>query len=192
MPRASAAAAIETGRRILERATALFASRGFAAVSLDDVSRDAGVTRGAVYHHYGSKRKLFGAVADMLQAQVAGAVVAAAEKAGSDARDQLRAGSHAFLDAVTVAPAVRVLLIDAPAVLGWKEWRRLDEENSAAHLREALQSVGLTDDVLDATTAQLSGAMNEAALWIALHENIETARTQSHAALDRLLDAYLR
>lgn len=93
----------------------LFAERGFAEVSLDDVAAAAGVTRGAVYHHYRSKSGLFGAVAAQLQAGVAEAVVAAAEEAGDLPGEQLRAGCHAFLDAITAGPAARILLIDAPA-----------------------------------------------------------------------------
>ncbi len=191
MPRASAADAAETAQRILGAATELFALRGFAAVSLDDVARAAGVTRGAVYHHYANKAGLFGAVAATLQAGVAAAVVQAAEAAGSHAGDQLRAGSHAFLDAITSGPAVRILLIDAPVVIGWQGWRRLDAENSEAHLRDALRHTNVADDLLDASTAQLSGAMNEAALWIARHDETEAARAQAHSALDRLLNAYL-
>jgi AcrR family transcriptional regulator len=196
VPRASAAAAAHTARQVLDSATDLFAARGFAAVSLDDVAQAAEVTRGAVYHHYGNKQGLFLAVAARLQAQVADAVVAAADSAGNDgaggdAREQLRAGSHAFLDAITAGPALRVLLVDAPAVVGWAEWRRLDEANSAAHLREALGEAGIADDLLDALTAQLSGAMNEAALWVAQQPDRAASARQAHAALDRLLTAAL-
>ncbi|MFD7023397.1 TetR family transcriptional regulator [Promicromonospora sukumoe] len=196
MPRASAAAAAHTARQVLDSATGLFAARGFAAVSLDDVAQAAEVTRGAVYHHYGNKQGLFLAVAARLQAQVADAVVAAADGAGADgagedAREQLRAGSHAFLDAITAGPALQVLLVDAPAVVGWAEWRRLDEANSAAHLREALREAGIADDLLDALTAQLSGAMNEAALWVAQQPDRVASARQAHAAMDRLLTAAL-
>ncbi|MBO0608936.1 TetR family transcriptional regulator [Myceligenerans salitolerans] len=189
MPRASAAAAARTAQQVLDAATDLFAARGFAAVSLDDVARAAGVTRGAVYHHYGNKAGLFRAVAARLQARVADSVVEAAEHAGADPRARLGAGSHAFLDAITSGPAVRVLLVDAPAVLGWREWRELDAENSGTHLRDALRAMGVDDDLLGALTAQLSGAMNDAALWIAEHEDGTRTRQQAHAALDRLLAA---
>lgn len=191
MPRASAAEAARTAERVLESATGLFASRGFAAVSLEDVAHTAGVTRGAVYHHYRNKIGLFRAVAERLQSHVAAAVVTAAEGAGALPSDQLRAGSHAFLDAITSGAAVRILLIDGPSVVGWQEWRRLDAENSATHLRDVLQEVGVVDELLDATTAQLSGAMNEAALWIAQHENPEKARAQARTTLNTLLTPYL-
>lgn len=190
MARASAADAARTAQRILESATELFAARGFVEVSLDDVARAAGVTRGAVYHHYDNKTGLFTAVAARVQSDVAQAVVTAAAHAGAAPGDQLRAGSHAFLDAITRGAAVRILLIDAPAVIGWQEWRRLDGENSAIHLRDALRDVGVAEELLDASTAQLSGAMNEAALWISRQDDAHTARARSHAALDALLAVY--
>lgn len=189
MPRASAADAALTAERILASATVLFAARGFGAVSLDEVAQSAGVTRGAVYHHYRNKGGLFGAVAARLQADVAGAVVASAESAGADPHDQLRAGSHAFLDAITHDDTARILLVDAPAVIGWQEWRRLDAENSSAHLRDALRDAGTAEDLLDAFTALLSGAMNESALWVTQQPDVDAARDRAHSALDRLLSA---
>lgn len=191
MPRASAAAAARTAKHILQTATELFGARGYAEVSLDDVARAAGVTRGAAYHHYGSKAGLFGAVTTDLQSHIATAVVEASDNAGPEPADQLRAGSHAFLDAITTGAAVRILLIDAPSIIGWDAWRQLDAENSAAHLREALHSVGIDEEHLDATTVHLSGAMNEAALWIAKHDDPATARERAHAVLDRLLTSLI-
>ncbi|GAB3820898.1 TetR/AcrR family transcriptional regulator [Tessaracoccus terricola] len=189
MARASAAEAARTAGSVLECATSLFRERGFSKVSLDDVAKASGVTRGAVYHHYGSKLGLFLAVADGLQKRVAEAVVAAAEAAGSDPRKQLSAGSHAFLETITGQDMVQVLMVDGPAVVGWQEWRRLDSANSVTHLREVLASTGTPTEVLDAMTAQLSGAMNEAALWVAQHPDAAAARAQAHQALQRLLDA---
>ncbi len=189
MARASAEAAAATARRVLDAATTLFAARGFAGVGLEEIARRAEVTRGAVYHHYADKEGLFTAVAARLQADVADAVVGAAEAAGSDPTAQLRAGSHAFLDAITSGPAVRILLLDGPAVVGWTAWREMDAANSGTHLREALAAIGVTADVLDALTAQLSGAMNEAALWVAANP---AGRDAAHTALDRILDAAVR
>jgi len=198
MPRASAAAAAATAATILDTGTALFSERGFGGVSLDDVAAAAGVTRGAVYHHYANKLGLFQQVAARLQASVADAVVSAAEAAGDGPADQLRAGCHAFLDAITAGGTAQVLLVDAPSVIGWARWRELDASHSAAHLKEALASAGVEPGLVEATTAQLSGAMNEAALWL-----VDTAddgdgrpgsspsREQAHRALDRLLGAVL-
>lgn len=191
MPRASAAQATQTARDILEAATRLFAQVGFAAASVDDVARTTGVTKGAVYHHYGSKRGLLDAVTATLQAKVAQTVVDHAERAGVEPHDQLRAGSHAFIDAATSGPTARILLVEAPAVLGWKRWRVLDAENSMLHLHEALSSAGAPIGEIDALTVLLSGAMNEAALWVTRHPDPAAARAQAHTALDRLLTACL-
>lgn len=190
MPRASAAAAAQTAQNILNAATELFTDNGFAAVSIDDVADRAGVTRGAIYHHYRSKPGLFTATAEHLQAKVAQTVAAEAEAAGEDPEGQLRAGCHAFLDTITSETAARVLLAEAPAVLGWTQWRQMDAENSVVHLREALESAGTPKRILEAATAQLSGAMNEAALWIAESDSPER-RGAAHEALDRLIQAIL-
>ena len=192
MARASAEEAARTSQEILKNATEVFTSQGFAQASLIDIAQRAGVTRGAVYHHYQNKQGLFRAVVAQLQDDVAAAVVSAAEQTGSSPDAQLRAGSHTFLDAITAPEVVRILLIDAPAVVGWEEWRQLDAQSSEVHLREVLHEVGVGDSLLDALTAQLSGAMNEAALWIAQRGNDASAREQAHQALDVLLGSVLR
>ncbi|WP_102194285.1 TetR/AcrR family transcriptional regulator [Microbacterium aurantiacum] len=189
MPRASAAEAAETARRILESATAHFAEHGVAAASVDDIARSAGVTRGAVYHHYASKPRLFAAVAAAQQQLVADAIVAAT--AGQDAADALRIGSHAFLDAITRGAAARVLLVEGPAALSWAEWRRGDAEGAETQLREGLADAGVASALLDAVTAALSGAMNELALWLSQQPRDEATRESAHRALDLLLDAII-
>jgi AcrR family transcriptional regulator len=186
MPRTTAAVAAETSRRVLDTARAVFAAEGFAAASLDDIARRAGVTRGAVYHHYDGKAGLFRAVAEVAQAEVAGRIVAAAE-ANADPVAQLRAGCHGFLDAITDGDTARLLLVEAPAALGWEAWRELDAAAGARELREALDTADVAD--AEATAHLLNGAMNEAALWLVERPGDEAARTAAHTALDRLLDA---
>lgn len=187
MPRASAADAAETARRILDIATAHFAEHGYAAASVDEIARAAGVTRGAAYHHYSSKPLLFAAVAAAQQQSIAEAIVTATR--GSAPDTALRDGSHAFLDAITRGAASRVLLVDGPAVLGWQEWRQLDAEGPERELRAGLREAGASPALLDPLTAALSGAMNELALWLAAHPDDVDARTRAHTALDGLLDA---
>ncbi|MGM1017420.1 MAG: TetR/AcrR family transcriptional regulator [Actinomycetota bacterium] len=187
MPRASAADAAETARRILTVATVHFAEAGYTDASVDEVARAAGVTRGAVYHHYSSKPGLFAAVAAAQQQIVAEAIIEATD--GLDASDALRAGSHAFLDAITAGRAARILLVDGPAALSWEDWRRLDAEGPLLTLREGLAATGLPAPLLDAVTAAVSGAMNELALWLAERPDGAHAHPQAHAALTLLLDA---
>lgn len=147
-----------------------FARDGYAAVSLAGIVDALGLTKGAFYHHFPTKSLLFRTIVEQVQEQVAGRVVAAAE-AQPDSWAQLVAGCEAFLRASADPEVQRIMLIEGPAVLGWDEWRGLDDASSGRHLREALQAV-IDDGVIaphpvEPLTHLLSGAMNEAALWLA-------------------------
>lgn len=192
MPRASKADSDATARLIVAEARALFAERGYAAVSLEQIAQAAFVTRGAVYHHFGSKKGLFEAVAAAAQEWVAAAVVDAAQ-GESDDWTGLRAGCRAFLTASLAAESRRILLIDAPAVLGWNSWRAQDAQASGAHLSDAIAELADQGVISVRSTAGasalLSGAMNEAALCIADHDLPEVTLEEVLVDLYRLLDA---
>ncbi|MFK0258178.1 TetR/AcrR family transcriptional regulator [Streptomyces sp. NPDC090445] len=175
-----------TRRALLAEGRRQFAADGYHNVVLSEVARAAGVTKGAAYHHFDSKAGLFRAVVAEIQQELGEQVAAAAEQ-HEDLWEQLRAGCRAFLAAGT-DPAVRqILLVDAPTVLGWDEWRALDEESSARHLAEVLAALAaagvIADEPVEALSRLLSGAMNEAALWIARGGDPHAAEQ----ALDRLL-----
>ena len=191
MPRSSAADAARTAERIRDCALDLFAERGYSAVALEDVSHASQVTRGAVYHHFRNKHGLFRAVAKHLHETVASRVATAAEASGPDPTLQLRSGSHAFLKAITEAAPARILLIDAPAIMGWQEWRNLDAANSQELLGEALAAAGIKQQRGHAMTALLSGAMNEAALWVVHQDSPAVALETALEGLDHLLTSLL-
>nr|WP_026874406.1 TetR/AcrR family transcriptional regulator [Jiangella gansuensis] len=182
---------LDTTRALLREARERFARDGYAAVSLAEIVAAAGVTKGALYHHFANKAALFRAVVEQLQGEVADRVVAAAE-AHDDSWRQLTAGCEAFLRASADPDVRQIMLVDAPAVLGWDEWRALDDASSARHLREALEAV-IDDGVVapqpvGPLTHLLSGAMNEAALWLAGSDDPRDL-DDTVAALSRLLDA---
>ncbi|MDK0521452.1 TetR/AcrR family transcriptional regulator [Streptomyces sp. ML-6] len=175
-----------TRRALLDEGRRRFAADGYHHVVLAEVARATGVTKGAAYHHFDSKAGLFRAVVAEVQQELGERVAAAAERY-EDLWEQLRAGCRAFLAAGT-DPAVRqILLVDAPTVLGWDEWRTMDEESSARHLTEALAALAeagiIADQPVEPLARLLSGAMNEAALWIARGGDPQAAEQ----ALDRLL-----
>lgn len=195
MPRSSKQGSEATGRLILTKAGALFAERGYGGVALEEIADAAKVTRGAVYHHYASKRGLFEAVAAREQERVADAVVRAAD-VESDPWEGLRAGCQAFLVASLADQSRRILLIDAPAVLGWSSWRRQDAEASGAHLSDAIEELA-HEGVIDVrssagASALLSGAMNEAALCIADSDQCDVALEAVLVDLFRMLDGLRR
>lgn len=191
MGRSSQAESRVTAARILDHARLLFAERDYRSVSLEEVARAASVTRGAVYHHFGSRRGLFERVHDDLQARMAEAIEHATQGL-DDPQESLRAGSAAFLEAIVGDDCRQILLIDGPAVLGWDHWRAADAENSGEHLLDVLiqlHSQGrLRSRDPEASRAALSGAMNELALWVAHHAERESALTRAQGALAILLD----
>jgi AcrR family transcriptional regulator len=181
----------ETRRALLAEGRRRFARDGYHAVVLEEVARGIGATKGAAYHHFGSKAGLFRAVVEEAQQRV-GERVAAAAAAFDEPWDQLVAGCRAFLSAGSDPELQRILLLDAPTVLGWNEWRAMDEAASAHHLGEALEAVmaaGLiARQPVAPLTRLLSGAMNEAALWIAGSPDPAAAVEAAMGALTHLLD----
>ena len=180
----------QTRRALLDVARRLFAERGFAGTGTEEVVRQAGVTRGALYYHFRDKRDLFRAVVEDVQQEIMGQVQAAAASA-AEPWEGLRAGLHAFLDAC-MSPAVqRVVLGDGPSVLGWAAWRELDARYGFGLLRMALQGLmdaGLVEpQPVEPLAHMLLGALSEAGLVIAGAEDAQAAREAVGRSLDRLL-----
>ncbi|NRQ35657.1 TetR/AcrR family transcriptional regulator [Nonomuraea sp. NN258] len=184
----------QTLRTLLAESRSLFAARGYAAVGLAEIVRSAGVTKGALYHHFDGKAALFRAVLQQVQQEV-GERIAAAADAHADPWEQLLAGCRAFLAAGADPEVRQIMLIDGPAVLGWNEWRAMDEAASARHLTDALTTL-VGDGTIAAQPVEplarlLSGAMNEAVLWLAASQDPRDL-ADSTAALTRLLDGLRR
>jgi AcrR family transcriptional regulator len=184
-----------TRAALLDSARHLFASKGYGDTATEEIVGRAGVTRGALYHHFRDKRDLFAAVLSSLESELA-ARLAEAAMAGSDPLAQLRAGCAAFLDACLDPEAQRIVLIDGPAVLGWEEWRRIDAEFGLGLLREALRATvdaGLIDEQpIDPLAHLLLGALDEGAMLIARADDRGAMRAEVGAAFERLLAGLLR
>ncbi|AXB43735.1 TetR/AcrR family transcriptional regulator [Amycolatopsis albispora] len=181
----------ETTRNLVAVARELFAAKGYGQVSLAEIVNAAGVSKGALYHYFTGKDQLFRAVLEEVHAEVAARVDKAAPDA--DPWTQLVAGCTAFLTVTTEPEIQRIMLVDAPAVLGWETWRELDATASMRHLAEALTRL-IDDGVLVRQPVAplahlLSGAMNEAAAWLA--GSAEPARdlADTVAALTRMLES---
>ncbi|MDG4863933.1 TetR/AcrR family transcriptional regulator [Streptomyces sp. T-3] len=181
----------QTRQALLREGRRLFSQSGYGAVGLAEIVRAAGVTKGALYHHFTGKAELFRAVLEELQQEV-GRRVAAAADAEDDPWAQLAAGCQEFLTAATDPDIQRVMLVDGPAVLGWSEWRAMDEAASARHLADAVSSLMdagiITRQPVAPLVHLLSGAMNEAALWLASSTDPEDL-DHTRAALAQLLEA---
>ncbi|AGW88558.1 TetR family transcriptional regulator [Ralstonia pickettii DTP0602] len=157
-----------TRQALLDAARTLFVSRGYGETSTPDVCAAAGITRGALYHHFADKRDLFRHVLAEEAAAVA-ADIEAATPDGQDPAEALIAGAQAYLDAMTVPGRTRLLLVEGPAALGLRETLALDEANAARTLREGLDTAGVGqrgDMAVRALAPLLSAAFDRAALEI--------------------------
>ncbi|WP_458761220.1 TetR/AcrR family transcriptional regulator [Afipia sp. TerB] len=161
----------KTRTALLEAARGLFVEKGYADTSTPEIVAAAGITRGALYHHFEDKRALFRAVV----ADEAKAVAQAIERdtpAHLAPVDALIAGSEAYLEAMRVPGRTRLLLIEGPSVLGLAEMKSLDEEHAARTLREGLAAAlgrkpAISAEQLTALTDLLSAAFDRAALAVA-------------------------
>lgn len=182
-----------TIQKLIAVAREHFTVKGFAEASLEDIANEAELTRGAVYHHFGSKKQLFAVVLEAVQSEVAQRIET--EAAGSeDLWEQLLLGCRAFVSAAVEIPNKRIMLIDGPAVLGWEQWRMMDERNSMRLLHgqlQLMQEQGYFRDVsIDALTHTLSGALNESALWIAQTSHSERSLDETMTVISLLLNGF--
>src|SRR3954470_13067943 len=180
----------QTRGALVAAGRALFSERGYAGVSTEEIVQAAGVTRGALYHHFKDKQDLFTAVVELVEQEILQRVAAAALEE-SDTWEQQRVAVGAFLD-VCLDPAVqRVVLTDAPSVLGLAGWREIEARYGLALGRAGLQNVmdaGMIEpQPIEPLAHMLLGAMAEGGLLIAHAEDPKAARQEVGESLDRIL-----
>ena len=172
----------------------LFAERGYDAVGTEEIVRAAGLTRGALYHHFGSKAELLGAVYERLEAESTERV--ARVVLGSELESPLeamKAGVEAFLDECAEPELQRIALHDAPAVLGWDRWREIAAANGLglieASLSAAIEAGEIKPLPVRPMAHLLLGALDEAAMLVARAED-PVARSEVTTVLVTLLDSF--
>ncbi|MHB8670447.1 MAG: TetR/AcrR family transcriptional regulator [Acidimicrobiales bacterium] len=184
-----AAHSADTRGALVSAARRLYGRRGYASVSLDEVCAQAGVTKGALYHHFANKEDLFVAVLSQVEADFERAG-AAAVSPGTDLPSALLGAGRAFLE-VCARPDNRRIVVEAPAVLGWQRCREVEGGHALGLLRDALEHAvasGQLECDAPAVLAQLLVAMfNEAGMVVATAADTEGAARQAVAELERLL-----
>lgn len=181
-----------TRATLLKVARRLFASRGYAAVGTEEIVLRARVTRGALYHHFRDKRDLFRAVHEELEAEMAELIAGQLADGGADdPLELLRQGASTFLDHTT-RPLARVTLVDAPSVLGWVEWREIDERHGMGivmgGLRAAMDAGVLREQPVKPLAHLLLAAIGEAGMLIANADDPKSVREEVEPPLLALLD----
>ena len=180
-----------TRAAVVAAARALFAERGYAAVGTEEIVRRAGVTRGALYHHFAGKRELLEAVYEQIEGEITEAIAAGA-LSGPDPIEALRGGAGAFLDHCLEPEVQRIVLLDAPAVLGWERWREIGAKYGLglveAALAAAMESGAIQRQPVRPLAHVLMGALDEAAMVVARADDPRAARAEMEAVLGGLLD----
>ena len=169
----------------------LFTERGYAATSTTEIVERAGVTRGALYHHFAAKEELFRAVFEQLEDEVTKHVAKEA-LTSADPLEQLRRGTRAYLDAC-IDPAVqRVVLLEGPSVLGWQTWQEIEQRYGyglvVTGVEAAIGAGLIAAQPVEPLAHVLFGALTEAGMVVARADDPGVARADMEAAMDRLLD----
>lgn len=180
---------------LLDAARELFSKKGFADTVTEDILTAAGVTRGALYHHFDSKAALFRAVFEQEEAALTARLMKVAQ-AQDDALSGLRAGCRAFLEACLDPVVQRVVLRDARAVLSLEELREIEARYTLAALRNGVKNAIASGAMVGRSPEMLAhmilGALSEAAMAIAHAPQPRKVLGEALAEFDRLLEGLTR
>lgn len=179
-----------TQTELIAVARKLFADPGYADTSIEDVVQAAGMTRGALYHHFRDKRDLFRAVFEDVERSVMmqiGGVLASA----SDPWAALSRAASAYLDTCLERDVQQIILIDGPSVLGWDTWREIEERYALGAILALLQAAENAGQIAKQPLTPLAhlilAAINESGLLIARSPDVRAARKEVGESLDRML-----
>jgi AcrR family transcriptional regulator len=180
-----------TREALIRAGLELFTKRGYAGVGTEEIVARAKVTRGALYHHFADKRDLFRAVFERVEAELMERI-GASMQATDDPWELMLAGMRSFLDACEEPAVKQIALTDAPSVLGWPEWREIDNRHGLGLTRAALQGAvdaGTVRPIAVEPMAHLFvAALSEAAFVIAYSDEPRKARPEVEAALIELIE----
>jgi AcrR family transcriptional regulator len=180
-----------TREAIVAAATRLFAERGYEATGIDEVTRAAGVSKGALYHHYSDKADVLAAVYEDVETKLVERLVAVASRE-TDPLEAVRAGAHAFLDACVDPVTRQIVLVDAPVGLGWERWRSIGSRYGFGLLLAGLQAAAdagqIAGDHLEERARLLLAALIEASLLMSASDTPRKTRAAIGVALDDLIE----
>jgi AcrR family transcriptional regulator len=182
---------ITTTASLLEAARIEFATQGFMGAKTETIVEAAGVTRGALYHHFRDKAALFDALVERMQDEIAREVGDAA-RAATSPFEAFRAGCNAYLDCCTRPDVRQIVLLDGPAVLGWERWRELDERHAYRSTVHAVTACIEAGEIVaadpEAMARVLLAAVTQVGLDIGRTANPQRHRRALGDALDLVLD----
>ncbi len=184
-----------TRGQLIQVATRLFAEHGYEGTSIEAVLTAAGVSRGALYHHFAGKEALFEAVVAAVSDQVTLELTEVVRDC-ADPIDALRTAALAWISLAADPVIQRVVLVDAPSVLGWERWRDMDHGRTLGALQAMLQAVSdggrLPAELVSPFSHMILAALDEIALVVARSSDSTTAVAEGRMAVEALVDRLLR
>jgi AcrR family transcriptional regulator len=177
----------------VESARELFASQGYSATQLDDVVHSAGVTKGALYHHFEGKAALFRAVFEQEQRRLS-KVVSDAYHRQRDPWKGFATGCRALLEAQLDPGVQRITLLDAPSVLGWEQMREIQSRYCLRLVKEGLQEAIAAGEIasrpIEPIAHLVMGAIFEGSMMLARADDQRSAAKRLLTELRTLLDGF--
>jgi AcrR family transcriptional regulator len=184
-----------TRGQLIQVATRLFAEHGYEGTSIEAVLTAAGVSRGALYHHFAGKEALFEAVVAAVSDQVTLELTEVIRDC-ADPIEALRTAALAWISLAADPVIQRVVLVDAPSVLGWERWRDMDHGRTLGALQAMLQAVSdggrLPAELVSPFSHMILAALDEIALVVARSSDSTTAVAEGRMAVEALLDRLMR
>ena len=182
-----------TRSMLLTTARALFAERGFQSVTTNEIVAAVGTTRGALYHHFRDKEDLFCAVYEQIESELSEEIMQAGAGVQGSPWEELKRGGELFLSACARPEVERIVLIDAPSVLGWDRWREIGARYALGLIEAALTAAMAAGEIqaqpVGTLAHMLLGAIDELALVIARAEDRTAAQTEAQAMYAWLLES---
>jgi len=184
----------ENREKLLKAARRAFAEYGYAAASMDSLTADAGLTRGALYHNFGDKRGLLAAVVDQIDSEMAEYAKEAGAKADNAWLGMLAEGA-AYMEKALDQEVQRIVLLDGPAVLGdpsqWPSQNRCLQSTKDT-IKKLIADGTLKPVDVEAAAMLINGAALNAALWIATSSNPKKVLPKALDAFNTMISGFLR
>jgi AcrR family transcriptional regulator len=175
----------ETQRALRRQARKLFAQKGYSGANTNELVERARVTKGALYHHFANKKELYQAVVEDMEQELVERLEAAG--AGRAPWERLSAMCSAYVDACREPALARILVLEAPAVLGWKTWCNLEQRYEVAAFARCLREIDGLNEPAETLAQVILGALTTGARVIATAPDPEAARTEVQQTIDRLI-----
>lgn len=182
----------KTKELLIENAQKMFAKKGFAHTRFDEVAKSEKLTTGAMYHHFKNKKELFEKVFEKCSLEVARSVTEKSEKT-SNLIESICIGCITYIEIIISSSYKKIMLEDAISVLGWKQWKKIDDQTSEMSLLNALseaQALGLIHKKYSSKSLArfISGGTNEIALWISESDKDQKKLlTEAKATINHLI-----